>query len=327
MKTSDLRRRPEVKCLAGRPNRPFTIEDVATAADSLEPRESTAVHSSFWLGIFECWHLLSLDAPTVSALWAWFFARSMGIALPWHAPLLLAIGTWLVYVADRVLDGVRAQPGAPLRDRHLFHARHRGLFVAAAIAAGSFLVWLILARMSTNARYEDTVLFGAALVYLFVVHAPRSNRGNWLPKELSVAAVFAAATAVPAWSRLEAGRGTLFPAVAIFAALCWLNCVAIERWENLSPGGRLQSSDAHPSTRWATEHFLPMAFVLAAGSAIASSVAPHGHATSAVYLAAMVSALLLAELERHRGKLNPLHLRVAADLALLTPLLVVPLLA
>src|SRR5271156_21025 len=36
----------------------------------------------------EWWHLLSLDAPTVAALWSWFFARAMHLHLPLIPPLL-----------------------------------------------------------------------------------------------------------------------------------------------------------------------------------------------------------------------------------------------
>jgi hypothetical protein len=307
------------------------MKSVSTAVDSLKPSESTALRPSLFPRIFEYWHLLSLDAPTIAALWSWFFARAMRIDLPWHAPVLLALGTWLVYVADRILDGTRADPSTPLRERHLFHARHRNAFLVIASALGGVLTWLILARMSANARYEDTVLFSAALLYLVLVHKPRLGEINWLPKEIAVGVVFAAATAVPAWSRLDSGRAALFPAIAVFAALCWLNCVAIERWEDLSPAGNLQSPHAHGTTRWTAEHFRMVASALAllsgilAGALVLGSSSPDLRKTAApVYLAALTAALFLALIDRHRDNFSTLHLRIAADLALLTPLLFLP---
>jgi hypothetical protein len=301
-----------------------------TCSDSaLKPRESTALHTALWPIIFERWHLLSLDAPTVAALWAWFFARTMRIDLPWHAPLLLAIGTWLVYVADRILDGTRANPCAPLRERHHFHAQHRKAFLITAVVAGSALIWLIFARMAPNARYEDTVLFAAALLYLVLVHKPRLGGINWLPKELAVGIVFAAATAVPAWSRLNSGihpgRTALFPAVAIFAALCWLNCIAIERWENLAHAGHLQSPDTHRTTLWVAKHFRLTALSLAAiSAAFALASIASNPKTFSLYLAAMTAALCLAAIDHLHQNLSSLHLRVAADAALLTPLMLIP---
>jgi hypothetical protein len=305
---------------------------VATAVDSLKPSESAAQRTSLWPQILERWHLLSLDAPTVAALWCWFFARAMRIDLPWHAPLLLALGTWFVYAADRILDGSRANPSSPLRERHRFHARHRGAFLAAGVIGGCALLWLIAARMTANARFEDAVVFSAALLYLVLVHQPPLGAVSWptpnrLPKELAVGVVFAAATAVPAWSRLHSERQRLFPAVALFAALCWLNCVAIERWENLAPDEQLRSPDAHPSTRWAVEHFRAVALVWAAvAAAFASASIASIPRTLAVYLALTTSALCLAAIDLYREKLSSLHLRIAADAALLTPLIFLPLL-
>jgi hypothetical protein len=302
---------------------------VATAVDSVSPREELlATASPSHISLLEAWHLLSLDAPTVAALWSWFFARAMRIDLPWYAPLLLALGTWLVYVADRVFDGLHANPTAPLRHRHLFHARHRRLFVGAAIAVGAGLIWLIVARMTPAARREDTVLFLIALVYLGIVHKPGTKRSAWLPKELAVGLVFAAATAVPAWSRLQSGRAILLPAIAIFAALCWLNCVAIERWENLAPNGKLQSPDAHSTTRWAADHFRLAACSLVAISTILCAVeffrAPSSPWTAAIYLATILAALCFAAVDTQRANFSTLGLRIAADAVLLTPLLFLP---
>ncbi len=253
----------------------------------------------------------------------------MRIDLPWHAPLLLALGTWLVYVADRLLDGLRANPIVPLRQRHLFHARHRNAFTAAAITVGAGLIWLIVARMSPAARYEDTVLFLIALAYLGIVHKPGTKPSAWLPKELAVGLVFAAATAVPAWSRLQSGRVTLLPAIAVFAALCWLNCVAIERWENLAPRGKLQSPDAHSTTRWTAEHFRLAAYWLTAISVTFCAVEfwrspPNSSSTSAIYLAATLTAMCFAVIDGRRARFSPMGLRIAADAVLLTPLLFLP---
>jgi hypothetical protein len=307
------------------------METGHTYSDSaLKPRESTALRSSLWPRLFERWHLLSLDAPTVAALWSWFFARAMRVELPWHAPLLLALGTWLVYVVDRILDGTRGDSGTPLRHRHLFHVRHRDAFLTVAVAAGGALVWLIFARMSANARYEDAVLFSATLLYLVLVHKPRFCGINWLPKEITVGVVFAAATAVPAWSRLDSGRAALFPAVAIFAALCWLNCLAIERWENLAPTWQLHSPHARDTTCRAAKHFRMVASALAllSGILIAAltfgSVSSNLRKTIPIYVATLTAALILALIDRHRGSFSRLHLRIAADLALLTPILLLP---
>ena len=109
------------------------------------------------------WHLLSLDAPTVAALWCWAFRRATRLPLaPW-LPLALAMGTWLFYVADRLLDA-QLSPEAALRERHRFHDRHRGWFLAIAalvalalafgfsvIAEGGALVGYVATRPTPGA--------------------------------------------------------------------------------------------------------------------------------------------------------------------------------
>jgi hypothetical protein len=262
----------------------------------------------------EWWHLLSLDAPTVAALWSWFFVRAMHLHLSLLQSLLLPLGTWLLYVADRVLDGLRQSHPALLRERHHFHARHRIAFLWAASFLAVLLAWSVRTYMRPETLRDDSYIAIFALLYLFAVHRGRSR----LPKELAVAVLFATATAVPAWSRLSPGSGLareqLAPAIIFFALLCWINCVGIEKWE----GGVL-----HVTTRWASLHLRPIVTMTALFSLAAALLAP-SPGLAAVYLAAMISSGLLFALDARSAHLSPLHLRIAADAALLTPLALFP---
>jgi hypothetical protein len=272
--------------------------------------------------VLRWWHLLSLDAPTIAALWSWSFARGMHVQLPWTSPLLLALGTWLVYVADRILDGLRSGASNELRERHFLYARHRGIFLAVGALASLTLIWFVATRMNAVTRREDLALFAAALVYFCLIHVwgPKSKAGiqGWFPKEVAVAVVFAAAVAVPAWSRVPAHRASLIPVVTFFALICWLNCVAIDKWEQSHSG----PAPAHSTTRWTQRHLLLVSCVIALLAAIgcAISVMSSGPiAMRALYLACLTSAMLFPALDRSR--LDSLELRIAADAALLTPLL------
>ncbi len=251
----------------------------------------------------------------------------MRIDLPWHSALILALGTWLIYVADRILDAHNPSPATPLQKRHRYHSRYRVAFMAAAGCVAAVLLWLIVSRMTSQARLEDTVLFGAAMFYFFLVHRSSGEEKSWLPKELAVGVVFAAATAVPAWSRLSDGRLTLLPGVMLFGALCWLNCVAIERWENLSLTGLTESLEgSHSTTRWTAAHFLMTALLLAG---VAASFAAFDTFTASatilpVYAAILLAALSFVFVDLYRSRLSRMHLRIAADAVLLTPLLFLP---
>lgn len=251
------------------------------------------------------WHLLSLDAPTVAMLWAWYLVRAQGEeSSGWSIPLL-GVATWLLYVADRLLDGYRGQG---LCERHVFHRRYRRrLIPLAGVMAGAltWAAWVLLPRE------ELRVALGLAAVvalYLAAVHVSRAA-GRWLPKTMAVAVIFAVAVSVPAWTLADhltgAGRAALGFKVALFAGVCWLNCVAIKRWEG--------QSAVHASTRWAGSHLWALAFTAVCIAVLAMP--------SRVAMAVLLSALILAGLDAVRGRLSALQLRIAADVALLSPLL------
>lgn len=299
---------------------------MGTVVDSVASRERPLPKTTSRLSVLEAWHLLSLDAPTVAALWSTFFARAMQVSLPWHSQMILALGTWLIYVADRILDGYRLCPGTRLHERHLFHARHRVAFLCAAVVVCGILVWLIVEKMFPGARREDAFLFLLSLLYLFFVHKPAGKNRSWLPKELAVGVVFAAATAVPAWSRIESGRLTLLPAVALFAALCWLNCIAIERWENEFVPDGFASSNV--TTLWAAQHLRPAAIILAAISGLMCAITgARSLPVALVYAAAVCSCSVFVIVDRKKESFSAIYLRILADLALLTPLFVLPFMA
>jgi hypothetical protein len=262
------------------------------------------------------WHLLSLDAPTVAALWCWSFARAAHIDLPGLAPLLLAVGTWLVYVTDRILDGLDPANREQLRERHYFYVQHRKAFLVTGVIVSPVFAWVVFTRMSPAVRLEDAAVFAVAALYFLLVHVHGRYAERWLPKELAVGVLFAAATAVPAWARVAGERLALVPVVTVFVILCWLNCVAIESWE--SPAA---ASPAHPITAWAAQHLQGLALATVVLSLALASVSLHDGARLCLFLASAMSGSLLFWLARNRPSLSSMQLRVAVDAALLTPFL------
>jgi len=279
------------------------------------PAVATGKRSRLW-GVPVSWHLLSLDAPTVAVLWAWSFARTAETGASLTAIAVLGIGTWLIYVADRLLDA-RSPLYVALRERHFFHARHRAALLRTGAVAAALLFGLI-GIMPTAAREQDTVLFAAATIYFASVHLPKVRVRRWFPREVAAGILFALATAVPAWSAAPWSHLQLAGPVLLFAGLCTLNILAIESWE----GDHLDSI-AVP--------------VIALGVALASitlALLP-GRRTggeTGIYAASFLSALLLLALDglhRNFERRPPdsewrarflLALRVSADAVLLTPI-------
>jgi hypothetical protein len=279
--------------------------------------------------IAEWWHLLGLDAPTIAILWSWSFARAMRLHVPPATPLVLGVVTWLLYAVDRILDGLNSRHPERLRERHVFHARHRGRFLMAATLLSMFSLWMMLHRMYARTLRDDLFLSIFALLYLSVVHLAgkflQGRKQRWIPKELAAGVIFAVATAIPAWSRLgllsDVTRAWLVGAVVLFALLCWINCVAIEKWE----AGKRGTESAHFSTRWAARNLQKIAIGIA-GMSVAAALRAPARGLMALYLASLLSSGFLLALDARRSQFSPLTLRIAADAALLTPLAFLPIL-
>jgi hypothetical protein len=266
--------------------------------------------------LLRLWHLTSLDAPTVAVVWSLSFAWAAGVHLPRWIPVLLALGTWAVYVGDRLLDArsaLRSGNLGQLRERHFFHQRHRRVLVPLACIAAVSAAAMIFSLMPPVIRERNSILAFAALAYFSGVHLPhvRSKTLALLrSKELIVGALFTAGCALPVFVRLNAVANfaiSLWPFLFLFiffAALAGLNCSAIDRWES--------TEKASTSTA---------AFALAATGLLSALGFSFYHPRiSALFLAGSASAMLLGFLDLKRSRWMPLALRCLADLVLLTPI-------
>jgi hypothetical protein len=271
------------------------------------------------------WHLLSLDAPTVAALWSWFIARASHISLPLASPAAMGLAVWILYAADRLLDArALSSPKAGWADeleaRHLFHHRHRRAFlVGIALAAGSLAAFL---PMLDPAAIRLYLVEGCLLIAWFLIlHGTRS--AHRLPKEIAVGLFFSAAVFIPAVAREPSLRSALLPCAILFAALCSLNCLLIYAWEH---DGLDQSAaptrPPHATTRIALARLPLLTVAVALASVILSFL--NGTALRSIAAACALAAVALLLLHRHRNRLARTDLRAAADFALLTPLLLLP---
>ncbi len=134
------------------------------------------------------------------------------------------------------------------------------------------------------------------------------GKGRALPKEFLVGILFTASCALPVWARMGAGRMWLIPVFLVFASLAWLNCHAIEAWES--------SPDRHRERAQIEVGCLCLAsaaLLLMPGAMFCD----RSRLAMLLGLAAM-SAVGIWLLDRNRLSLDPVSLRSAADLVLLT---------
>ena len=288
----------------------------------------------------ELWHLLSLDAPTVAALWMLLLAHCADVTLPWTCGVSLFLGVWMLYAADRLLDA-RPLPGGEepsgLEERHRFHRRYRRAFLR-MLGASAVLLLVLLPSLGSRTLFLDLALSLALAAWLLLIHFRRAANSSprHLPKEPMVGLFFGLATAIPTLARAPELLLPLLPFVSLFAGLCTLNCLLLYAWEHgaledgaledAGPGSLKGSPVAHITTRWAARFLPRIGGLLILGSLSAGLGTRHfpklhvPERLASFAFACGLSACLLLLLHANRGRLERLTLRVAGDAVLLTPL-------
>ena len=243
-------------------------------------------------------NLIALDAPTVGIVWQRFFGLVFRVSIPVAATVTLALVILAVYLTDRWLD---ADPRKPHEsgDRHRFARKYRTIL---GFTAGT--VWIAAASLAWLFVPKAYLVVGAGVAvsvacYFAAVHRLRKARlfasGG---KEGLVGILFAAGVSVPLIVGANERVMEWLPAVGSFAAVCWLNCEWIARWEN--------HTGSNPS--WRCWFAMAISLALALFSPIEISLA---------ITAAVLSLVLLHLFHRRLGVRLA---RVLADLALMTPL-------
>jgi hypothetical protein len=238
------------------------------------------------------------------------------------------LAVWMLYAADRLLDARQlfANPlhTEDLEARHLFHHRHATAFLT-VIALAAIVLASLLRDLLPQALALYAVLGMLLFAWFLLIHAratPNSDLHRRLPKELAVGIFFPAAIFIPTVARQPALRLSLLPEAILFASICTLNCLSIYAWEHPETHTNAAST-AHWTTRYATRHLSTIA-TIAAIVGLTLTIRARHTSLWPLPLAACLSAVTLLALNRHRRSIAALTLRATADVALLTPLLLIP---
>jgi hypothetical protein len=272
-------------------------------------------------------NVLSLDAPLIAAVWDMLFARCFHASVRPLSILTMALWVWLIYAADRTLDGFRISTQlADETARHRFYRIHRAA-VAPWIGAGlAVALWLSYSQLRFRLFFYGLPLGFLIAAYFVMVHlGSRSVTGKW-PKELVVAVLFAAGVLLPVWANLPAKHaGIVVPAI-LFAGTLWINAVGIERWEERL-GNSAQPYFTVKLTSVIGNHLGYAALGIAVISALILLSTIAITREQSLYASIIISAIVLAGLDRLRRSLDRDALRVLADAALLSPLFFIPFIA
>ncbi len=288
---------------------------------------------SLQLGKPQWWQwltILSLDAPLVALAWQALFARSLNVELPWPQPVLLGLAVWIIYAADRWIEGWRLSPETVLTQRHQFYILWRWPVFIVGLAVFLTGLWLAVIWIPGREWAASTVLALPTAVYLLSHQFFHREYPGRIPKELCIAALFALGTALapivlalPArlqWQStgeiISSRLAALWIPLGLFGLLCLVNLVLISAWETEVDTQHGQTSLALQfSHRRGLIRSLPW---LLACLGAATSVGTHG-IDGVAGICATLSALLLGVLDSLEPHIGRAAARACVDLTLLTP--------
>lgn len=260
--------------------------------------------------------VLSLDAPLVAVLWQTLFARVTDVRLPWHDPVLLGLAVWIVYAADRWIEGWRLNPEIVQTPRHLFYIRHRWPVFWVCVPAIVATAFIAFTHLESREFKAGLILVIPTLFYLFSHQLLHRHHPLRLPKEICIAVIFtlgcSLAPAVHAPGRVSI---LALPAL-LFCLLCFANCALIAVWEKEVDASHGQTSLALQLKHGAVLiHLLPWLIVIAAVAVIWAG----DPAVRSAAVCAASSALLLAMLDLFQPRIGRIPSRAAVDITLMTP--------
>jgi hypothetical protein len=276
----------------------------------------SAPRKPFWL----LPNLLSLDAPLVAVVWLWMFAKTWGVNYhPGHGYVVLALGVWVLYVADRLLDATLHGDSPRCRARHQFHRRHWRKFVAGAVLA--LIVVLVTVLMKSPMAIFSYLVAEGVLVagfFAFATITPAAAGDIPYAKNILAGIAFAFGAALMAHVYLyDRGIWDLLKSREFhgFAVLCILNISAIDLWEHAE-----RSRD--PEVQATDELSLTLPLTLLGAASLFFALRAEQHSSRPFFYAILTGAALLHVLNRTRARFSMESLRVLADLALVAPALV-----
>lgn len=208
-------------------------------------------------------NVLSLDAVFVAVAWQQLLMRVFcHRSTRWSEGVALSLTVWLIYVADRLLDGAKLKMDQPHTLRHRFYRRHRRVFASLWIVGLVVNTLLVVHLLPTELLRNGMLLASAVLAYGAGVHfaSKRSPRQTALseaassesrrlkmrfPKEVRVGVLFALGVSLTTWTQLfsdlqslsrtfAAIKTELWPLLATTCALALIfswNCILVARFE------------------------------------------------------------------------------------------------
>ena len=261
---------------------------------------------------FWAWpNLLSLDAAIVALIWQWFLAKSFNLALNWQQELVLALTVWLIYILDRLFDGLKLDLSKAHSLRHEFYYQHYFEFAILALLILLTDVYFVATSLQISTIIFGLLLSGLVLLYGLGLHLLAFARAY---KEIYIGILFSIGVSLV---YLKDSSPELLLAIAFFAILASLNCLLISSWErNLDFAQNYHSGIFAPEKINLRITASLLVFILLSLALLIIS-------RNYYYFAIFLSFSLLLFLDFNKDLLSNLSLRILVDLALFSPLLLI----
>ncbi len=282
--------------------------------DAKGPAFGSRKHSSrVLLGL----NAVSLDAPLVCLGWLWLMVTPGYPHPSGTASLVLFLSVWLAYMADRWFDTWRLKKPGQGSHRHRFVHRHRKFLAIIWVAIFLFSVILALDTLDPTQLRNGFLLLALVLTYFAAIHLGPTALRHSIPREIAttcilLSGIFLFLPHPPQPHTLTAALGLLFIG----------NCALIGHWESRTDRAQGFGSLARhfPASIQLIRLGLAFLAVFGASMIVSGGAGPLAPVWSALALSAL--ALLTLDLTSHRRE--SLTLPALADIALMSPWIVLP---
>lgn len=241
---------------------------------------------------------LSLDAPLVAVAWQALFAKEQDIQLAWYHSTIVFLSVLLGYAADRWCDNLLSKRARS--QQHQFYAKHSRRILAVWLLALIFASTLAFLKLSGAELAHGFTLMAIAITYTLFAQKARKFPFYSIAKPVFTAMLVLASSLL----------FLPFTASSYLTALyVWMlftsNCLYIRSWTHVGEQKAAQRAS-----------------VLACATVFIAVLALWTH-DSHVAAATLIAqgAIVWLHLFRHRFEIPTL--RIAADLCLLSPCLII----
>ncbi len=262
-------------------------------------------------------NLIGLDSPIVAVYWQAMFAKISGVDLPWFIHLILGLSTWCIYLADRIIDVIRARQEATT-SRHRFTRRHLRKLIGLLIIISIFNLALIIQYLPHKLLITGIITLGLIAIYYLIRLTRLKNIITLIPREVMCGMLFALGCAIaPHFYATKPWIQTpsLFIPVIMFGVVCSASCILISIWEK-----EADAITADSSIITTHANFIPyLASTLTYLTAATLTLSCFFHWQA--FLSISLSAILLRLALHHQNRISSMNRRVLADTVLLSPLI------